>query len=365
MIPDHFTFGSVLRACGGIRAFEKVKVIHAFIVRLGFASHRIVTGSLVDAYAKCRNLTGARLLFDSILVKDLISVTALITGYAQEGNCSRDALEVFNKINQIGMGMDNVIMCSMLNICANVASLSLGRQIHARAFKNQLKCDVALGNALIDMYAKSGEIKDAHHAFDEMQEKNVISWTSLITGYGKHGYGEEAITLFEQMEDNGLKPNDVTFLSLLFACSHTGNSDVGWQYFNSMISKYNIHPRAEHYSCVIDLLARGGKLKEAYNLVYKMNVKPNASLWGAMLGACRIYGDQSLGEIVAQHLFVLDPDNPVNYVVLANIYAASGLWVDAWKTRRLMEEKGVKKKPGYSSIIQFTNEEGPLVLETN
>ncbi|KAJ8645218.1 hypothetical protein MRB53_006966 [Persea americana] len=264
----------------------------------------------------------------------------------------------------MNLGMDDVIMCAMLNICANAASLSVGRQIHACAFKNQPKHDVAMGNSLIDMYSKSGEIKDARRAFDEMQEKNEISWTSLITGYGRHGHLEEAIALFEKMEDDGFKPNDVTFLSILFACSHTGNINSGWQFFNSMVSKYNIHPRTEHYSCLIDLLARGGLLKEAYDLACKMSVIPSTSVWGAMLGACRLYGNSSLGTIVAQHLFDLDPKNPVNYVVLANIYADAGLWEYAWKTRKLMEEKCTSKEPGYSSI-QFTKDKGPLLLETN
>lgn len=364
MIPDHFTFGSILRACGGVRSCPKVKQIHGFIVQLGFESDSIVTGALIDAYSKCRILTSARLLYDSMREKDLVSCTALITGYAKEGSYCGDALEVFNEINRMNLGMDDVIMCAMLNICANAASLSVGRQIHACAFKNQPKYDVAMGNSLIDMYSKSGEIKDARRAFDEMQEKNEISWTSLITGYGRHGHLEEAIALFEKMEDDGFKPNDVTFLSILFACSHTGNINSGWQFFNSMVSKYNIHPRTEHYSCVIDLLARGGQLKEAYDLACKMSVKPSTSVWGAMLGACRLYGNSSLGTIVAQHLFDLDPKNPVNYVVLANIYADAGLWEYAWKTRKLMEEKCTSKEPGYSSI-QFTKDKGPLLLETN
>ncbi|XP_077243719.1 pentatricopeptide repeat-containing protein At3g20730-like [Tasmannia lanceolata] len=362
-MPDHFTFGSVLRACGGHRALIKVNQIHVFIVKLGFRCHNVVAGSLIDAYAKCKRLRSARLLYDSMVEKDLVSGTALITGYAQEGSHSGDALELFSKLNQTGMVMDDVIMCSMLNICANIASLSLGRQIHGRAFKNLPNYDIATGNALIDMYAKSGEIEDARRAFDEMRDRNVISWTSLITGYGNHGYGEEAIILFEKMEDNGLKPNDVTFLSLLFACSHNGLTNKGWECFNYMVDKYNIHPRAEHYSCIIDLLARGGQLEEAYDLVGKINCKHNASVWGALLGACRIYGNTSLGKIAAGHLFYLEPDNSINYVVLANIYAAAGLWEDAWNTREMMEDKGIKKDAGYSSIQFIKNR--TLLLEAN
>ncbi|KAJ4965126.1 hypothetical protein NE237_016975 [Protea cynaroides] len=340
MIPDQFTFGSILRACGGVKALIKVKLIHGLILQMGFGSYEVVTGSLIDAYAKSRSVRCAKLLYDSMPQKDLISCTALITGYAHEGSrYSMEALDLFGEIIQMQMGMDGIILCSMLNICANVALLSLGRQIHATALKKQPKYDVAVGNALVDMYAKSGEIEDAYHAFDDIQGKNVISWTSLIAGYGKHGYGERALKLFENMEDNKLKPNDVTFLSLLFACSHTGMTTKGWECFNSMVSKYKINPRVEHYACMVDLFARGGQLEEAYDLVLKMSIKPNASIWGSILGACRIHGNMSLGEVAARHLFDLDPKNAVNYVALAGIYAEAGLWGDAWKTRKLMKDR--------------------------
>ncbi|OVA04883.1 Pentatricopeptide repeat [Macleaya cordata] len=364
MMPDHFSFGSLLRACSGNKLFTKVDQIHGFIVHLGFQAHGIVNGSLIDAYAKCGSVRSARLVYDFMREKDLISCTALITGYAREGTYSGDALDLFFDMYRMGMGVDDVVLCSMLNICANIASLSLGRQIHALALKNQPNYDTAMGNALIDMYAKSGEIEDTKCAFDEMREKNVISWTSLITGYGKHGYGEKAMELFEKMKHIGLKPNDVTFLSVLFACSHTGLTKKGWECFNSMITEYNINPRDKHYSCMVDLFARRGQLEEAYDLVYKMNVQPNASLWGAILGASKIHGSTSLGEVAARHLFDLEPENSVNYVVLAGIYAQAGLWEDAWKTRKLIEDRGMKKKPGFS-FVQDTTKEIPLLLETN
>ncbi|XP_010931829.1 pentatricopeptide repeat-containing protein At3g20730 [Elaeis guineensis] len=348
--PDHFTFGSLLKACGLVRTLVHVNQIHAFSVKLGYENQSIVTGSLIDAYAKCRSMQNARLVYDSMYEQDLISCTALITGYSLERNCSGKALELFCEINRMGMRIDDVILCSMINICANIASLSLGRQIHAHVIKKQSNHDIALSNALIDMYAKSGELWDARCAFDEMQYKNVISWTSLIAGYGKHGSGEGAIALFVKMEDDGVKPNDVTFLSLLSACSHSGLTNKGMEYFKSMVSKYGIHPRAEHYSCAVDLLARGGQLQEAYDFVCKMDAKPNASLWAAVLGACRMHGNTSLGEIAAGYLLNLYPERSVNYVVLANTYASAGLWESAWKIRKLMLQRATKKDAGCSYI---------------
>ncbi|KAF6141745.1 hypothetical protein GIB67_027923 [Kingdonia uniflora] len=355
VMPDQFTFGSILKGCAGSRSLTAAYQIHVFVIHLGFQSHLAVTGSLIDAYVKCESVWSARLLYDSLLYKDLISCTSLITEYAREGTYNKEALDIFSEINQSGVKMDNVVLCSMLNICANIASLSLGRQIHAFAFKIQPDNDIAMGNALIDMYAKSGEIKDANRSFSEMHEKNVITWTSLISGYGKHGYGEEAVSLLGMMEDKGLKPNDVTLLTVLFACSQTGMIKEGQQCFSSMISEYKINPRAVHYSCMVDLLARGGQLEQAHDLICEMNVKPNASLWGAILGASRMYGNLSLGEVAAKHLFELEPDNSVNYVALASMYAANGLWEKAWKVRKLMEDRGVKKDPG-SSFIQHTKE---------
>ncbi|KAK4398744.1 Pentatricopeptide repeat-containing protein [Sesamum angolense] len=194
------------------------------------------------------------------------------------------------------------------------------------------------------MYSKSGVIEDAKHVFDEMEEKNIISWTSLITGYGKHGYGHEAVALYEKMEDEGVKPNDVTFLSLLFACSHSGLTTQGWEYVSNMVSKHNILPRAEHYSCLADLLARAGQCEEAYDLVRKIPTDLDASVLRAMLGACSTHGNMNLAQIVARRLFNLEPENPVNYVVLSGIYAAAGLWNHARETRMLMEKRITMKE---------------------
>ncbi|KAK9161519.1 hypothetical protein Syun_007860 [Stephania yunnanensis] len=348
MVPDQFTFGSMLKVCGSGRFLLTVSQIHGQIIQLGFGSYNVLNGSLIDAYVKCRCLRNAKLLYNVMEGKDLVSCTTLITGYAQEGNNYWDAFNLFSELNQMDVGIDGVILCSMLNICANSASSSLGRQIHALALKRLPNFDVAMGNALIDMYAKVGEIENANLAFDEMQKKNVISWTSLITGYGKHGYGEKALSLFEKMEGGGFQPNDVTFLSILFACSHTGMVDKGWECFNRMITEHNINPRSEHYSCMIDLLARNGQLEQAFDLVNKMKAKVTASVWGALFGACRTFGSNSFLKFTARRILDLDPMNSVNYVVLANIYSAADLWEEAQKTRELMEDRGMKKEPGCS-----------------
>ncbi|KAK6115786.1 hypothetical protein DH2020_008055 [Rehmannia glutinosa] len=332
LLPDIFTFGSVLRATVGNDKLAKVNIVHGYILQFGFGSHKFLNGSLIDAYVKCGNMDSAIQVYNNMQNKDVVSCTALIKGYACEGSNCTAALQLFNEV-QRNMAIDGMLLCSMFNICAKTASLSLGRQLHANALKYQNQHDVATGNALIDMYSKSGVIEDAKRVFDEMEEKNVISWTSLIAGYGKHGYGQEAVALYLSMQDEGLKPNDVTFLSLLFACSHNGLTREGWECFRNMVSKHDISPRAEHYTCLVDLLARRDV---------------DASVLGAILGACSTYGDMNLGEIVARRLFSLEPENPANYVVLSGIYAAAGLWNSARETRMLVGKKTSSKYPGYS-----------------
>lgn len=349
-VPDCFTLGSVLRtSVGGIGPMN-IHQIHGLIIKLSFGSSNMLIGSLVNAYAKCGNTRVAYQLYKNLVKKDVVSCTALISGFAREKSFTGEALDLFKEMILEKMEIDDVLLCLMLYMCANVASLNLGKQIHAIALKCQPSYDVAMGNALIDMYAKSGEIEDARLAFDEMGEKNVISWTSLIAGYGKHGYGHKAIALYEKMEYEGMKPNDITFLSLLFACSHTGLNTEGWELFNNMVRKHKIIPRDEHFSCVVDLFARGGHLESAYDIICKMNIKPSASIWSAILGACSIYGSKSLGELAAKNLFNMEPERSVNYVVLSSIYAAAGEWENAWKIRKLMEERCLRKNIGSSFI---------------
>jgi pentatricopeptide repeat protein len=350
MLPDHFTFGSALKACGAVSVLGNVELIHTCIIKLGYWGEKVVIGSLIDAYAKCRSMSSARVIYDSICEPDLVSSTALISGYSMDRNHTEDAMELFCNIHRRGLRIDGVLLSSLLGICANAASLSLGTQIHAYICKKQPMGDLALDNALVDMYAKAGEFSDARRAFDEMPHRNVVSWTSLITAYGKNGFGGDAMSLFDRMLEDGVKPNDVTFLSLLSACGHSGLMSRGMEYFTSMMSKYGIDPRAEHYSSAIDLLGRGGQLEEAWKLVQNMDIEPNSSMLGAMLGACKAYGNMPLGETAAKNLFSIAPESSVNYAVLANMYAESNLWEDARSTRKLMAETSGGKEAGCSII---------------
>ncbi|KAG5415684.1 hypothetical protein IGI04_003251 [Brassica rapa subsp. trilocularis] len=352
--PDCFTFEGLFRASIQVKCLEMVSELHGFAIKLGLERSHELIRSLIDAYGKCGSLVNARKLFEGPMRRDLISCTSLITGFAQQNSFTSDAFDIFKEMIMMRNQMDEVVVSSMLKICTTIASSSIGRQIHCFALKSsQIRFDVALYNSLIDMYAKSGEIEDAVLTFEEMEERDVRSWTSLISGYGRHGNIEKAIDLFNRMEQ-GTKPNDVTFLALLSACSHTGETELGWKIFNTMINnKYGIKVREEHLSCMVDMLARGGNLEEAYELIRSENgiTSLSSSAWGAFLDACRRHGDMHLSEVAAAQLLSMEPKKPVNYINLASVYADTGDWDNALKTRKLMKEcVSCIKAPGYSIV---------------
>ncbi|KAJ4821386.1 Pentatricopeptide repeat-containing protein [Rhynchospora pubera] len=352
MKPDHITLASILKICASIKVPANVDIIHSLVIKLGFLFDHVARGSLIDSYAKCGRMTEAKAVYHTTDKHDLILCTALITGYSNknEREGCKEALETFSEINRLDLKLDGIILCSMLSVCANLANLGLGKQIHARLTKCNLHSDVALCNALIDMYAKSGDLNDARHVFYEMPTRNVVSWTSLMSSYGKFGCNEDALALFSDMEKDGVKPNDVTFLAIMTSCAYAGQSKEGMELFNSMVRRYKIKPRAEHYCSAVNLLARGGNLDEAFEFVQKMNFKPNTSIWGALVGACGAHINLALGKVAADNIFTLDPVKFVNYVALANIYAAQGLWKDVYKIRRLMWQKSIKKDLGFSLL---------------
>ncbi|CAH8337266.1 unnamed protein product [Eruca vesicaria subsp. sativa] len=353
--PDCITFESLFRASIQVNCLEMVSELHGFAIKMGLERSNALIRSLIDAYGKCGSLASAKKLFEGPIRRDLISCTALITSFAQENNFTSDAFDIFKEMILMRTQMDEVVVSSMLKICTTISSISIGRQIHSFALKSsQIRFDVALSNSLIDMYAKSGEIEDAVLAFEEMKEKDVRSWTSLISGYGRHGNVKKAIDLYNRMQHEGTKPNDVTFLALLSACSHTGETELGWKVFNAMINKYGIKAREEHLSCIVDMLARGGNLEEAYELIRSKNgitTNLSSSAWGAFLDACRRHGNMQLSEVAAAQLLSMEPKKPVNYINLASVYADTGDWDNALKTRRLMKESGsCNKAAGYSIV---------------
>eukprot|EP01018_Ginkgo_biloba_P034142 Gb_28028 [translate_table: standard] len=351
--PNNFTFPFVLKACAGLSALQEGKEIHNHVVRNGYESDVFVVNALVAMYAKCGSIKVARQLFDKIPERDVVSWNAMISGYVQNGH-AHEAFSLFTRMQLADMTPDSVTMKSVLPACTYIAALQKGKWIHGYIIRSGFISDVAVCNAIIDMYAKCGSIEFARHLFDEMSDRNVVSWSAMIAGYGMHGRGEDALELFSLMQQADVKPDDVTFVCVLSACSHAGLVDEGWRYFDSMIGDYCIKPRVEHYACIVDLLGRAGHLDEAWSFIEKMPLKADAGVWGALLSACVIHCNIELGEQVAVRIIDLDPKNAGRYVQLSNIYAAAGRWDDVAKVRTMMKGKGLKKTPG-CSMIEINN----------
>ncbi|XP_057854690.2 putative pentatricopeptide repeat-containing protein At3g49142 isoform X2 [Cryptomeria japonica] len=378
--PDQFTFASILRACAKMRALTQGIHIHQRIIRSRFLSDGVVGNALIDMYAKCGSIKRARQLFDTMPQRDLISWTAMITGYAQNGFVNKalklskekpcqdvislnaiiagyaqnglveKALEMFKHMQLAGLKPDSATFASILPVCAKMGALEQGMEFHQRIMKRGIFSNVSIANALIDMYSKCGSIQKARTLFDTMPQQDVISWTTMIAGYGRHGYGKDALKLFELMKDSGTYPNHISFLCVLFACSHASLVDKGCKCFNDISNSYCIVPTRDHYICMIDLLGRAGYLEEALTFIVKMPIKPDAVAWTCLLGSCRSHKNIDLGEFAANLIFQLDPIINVPYILLSDIYAEVGRWDKFHGVRRLMEDRRVTKIPGCSWI---------------
>eukprot|EP01018_Ginkgo_biloba_P015179 Gb_08051 [translate_table: standard] len=347
--PDSVTIASVLPACAQLESLKQCKEIHDDARRYGLESDTLVANALVAMYAKCGSIECSREVFDKMCKRDVISWSAMIAGYSQHGH-GEQALKLFRQMCFVGVKPNSITVTSVLSACAHLSALRQGKEIHHYIFRNGFESHVFVGSALIDMYAKCGSIEIARAVFDKMSERNVVSWNAMIAGYSMHGYGEDALTLFYQMEQADVMPDQITFIAILSACSHAGLVDEGWCYFHRMSQEYHLTPKVGHYACMVDLLGRAGHLDNAQDFIYKMPLKPNADVWGALLGACRIHCNIELGKSVAEHLFELQPENSGFYVLLSNIYSAAGRWDDVEKVRTMMKSRGLKKRPGCSWI---------------
>eukprot|EP01018_Ginkgo_biloba_P018985 Gb_02561 [translate_table: standard] len=347
--PNSITIASILSACSCLADLEKGKEIHDYIIRNGFELDALVGSALVAMYAKCGSVEDAGQVFDKLTHKDVISWTSMIVGYTQSGY-SDQALKVFRQMQLAGMKPDLVTLVSVLPAFAYLAALQKGKEVHDYIIRNGFESDVIVSSSLVAMYAKCGSLEDARHVFDKISHRDVVSWNAMLAGYAMHGLGKDAFTLFCQMQQTGMTPDHVTFISVLSACSYAGLVEEGWQCFDCMGCNYQIQPSMEHYACMVDLLGRCGRLYEAHDFITNMPSEANAIVWGALLGACRMHCNIELGELAAERLFELEPENVGSYVLLSNMYAAAGKWDDVTKVRKMMKDKRLKKRPGCSWI---------------
>lgn len=410
--PSSYTFPAVIKSCRVLSVVGFGESVHAQVLKNGLGLHVHVQTALVDfysslgrviqsrkvfdemterdgfswctmisAYARVGALVSARNVFDEMPEKNNVSWNTMIHGYVEAGdlesaeelfrrmlkkdviswttmiNCySRhklygEALELFDEMNSTGTRPDDVTMATVISACAHLGVLDRGKEMHLYVLQNRFNVDVHIGSALIDMYAKCGVLERALVVFYKLREKNLFCWSSVIDGLALHGYAEEALAMFDKMDKEKLMPNRVIFVSVLAACTHAGLVEEGQRRFLEMTSKYSILPEIEHYGCMVDLLCRVGLLDEALVLIRRMRMQPNAVIWGALLGGCKLHKNIEIAQVAVDKLMILEPNNSGYYTLLINMYAEANRWNEVARIRAVMKESGVEKiLPGCSWI---------------
>ncbi|BFG27771.1 hypothetical protein CerSpe_140450 [Prunus speciosa] len=348
--PSSYTFTSVIKSCADISALRLGRCVHSHVLVCGYGSDSFVQAALVTFYSKSSDLGAARKLFDKMPDRSVVAWNSMISGYEQNG-FSREAIEVFNQMRELGVEPDSTTFVSVLAACSQLGALGLGCSVHHNVINNGLHVNVALGTSLIIMYARCGNVSIAREIFDSMNERNVIAWTAMISGYATNGYGSQAVELFCQMRAHGPVPNTVTFVAVLAACAHAGLVHEGRETYANMRQEYGLVPGVEHHVCMVDMLGRAGLLTEAYQLIKELGPEEaTPAVWTAMLGACKMHKNFDLGVIVAEHLLEVEPENPGHYVMLSNIYALAGRMDRVEMVRNMMMGRSLRKKVGYSTI---------------
>ncbi|KNA12600.1 hypothetical protein SOVF_124410 [Spinacia oleracea] len=344
VIPNMYTFSSVLRACDGMLSLRQ---IHCGLFKYGLESDVFVRSALIDVYAKWGELDNALAVFEEFVTGDLVVWNSIIGAFAQNSD-SDEALNLFKRMKRAGFAAEQATLTSTLRAVTGLSLLELGRQVHVHVVKYDQ--DLILNNALLDMYCKCGGLDDARLFFTQMKERDVITWSTMIIGLAQNGFSKEALSLFEKMKQTGTKPNYITIVGVLFACSHAGLLEEGWYYFQSMKKLFGVDPGREHYGCMIDLLGRAGKLDDAVKLLHEMNCEPDVVTWRTLLGACKIHKNAEIAIYSAKKILKLEPDDVGTYILLSNIYENSQRWEDAMNVRKTMKERGLRKEPGCSWI---------------
>ncbi|KAJ6843012.1 putative pentatricopeptide repeat-containing protein [Iris pallida] len=338
------------RACGNMGAAREGRAVHGFCLKVNYLESNVyLQTSLLDMYGKSGFVDFMERLFDEMPVKDVVAWSAMVSGLAQSGRAYK-SLEMFRDMLEEDVVPNEVTLASVLFGCSQLGALQQGRSVHGYIVRSKVGADVVTYTALLDMYSKCGLVEMAYKVFSLMAMRNVYSWSAMIAGFGMHGMCSRALALFDRMRSEKILPNSVTFVSVLSACSHSGKVHEGRHYFESMSNDYNIVPTNEHYSCMVDLFGRANMIDEAVSLIEQMKLKPSASVWGALMGACRMHKRVGLAEQVANKLLVLEPDQSGTHVLLSNIYASAEMWEMVKKTREMMNERGLQKTVGFSSI---------------
>ncbi|XP_042430644.1 pentatricopeptide repeat-containing protein DOT4, chloroplastic isoform X2 [Zingiber officinale] len=414
---DLATLAGVLSACAETACLGVGRTIHGYAIKVGFVEDITIQNSLINMYSKCWNLVGAVQVFEKMNEKSVVSWTSMISAYAQAGQLE-EAFSCFRQMESVGIKPDQIVIVAILHACACNQSLEEGKYIHSYIVRNKSEKNIFVSNALMNMYAKCGNMLEAKKVFDEMDRKDIVSWNTLIggyskigmanealnlfcemqsslrpnsvtmscilpavaslssldkgiqihaqilriskkdritwtvmiAGYGMHGHGNTAITLFKKMRYEGIEPDEVSFSAILYACSHSGLLNEGWKFFDMMRNECKIVPNLEHYTCMVDLLSRAGHLTKAYKFIESMPIQPDSTIWSTLLSGCRIHRDVKLAETVAEKVIELEPDNTRHYILLANTYADVERWKAMKKLRKSVGTCGLQKNLNCSWI---------------
>ncbi|KAF8020970.1 hypothetical protein BT93_G1400 [Corymbia citriodora subsp. variegata] len=346
--PDNFTFPFVLKACSHLR--EMGHGLHALIAKLGLGSDVYVQNALISAYGCTNAVESARKVFDEMPERDLVSWSSLIGCYANNG-FGYDALACFREMQLVeSFEPDRVTLLSVISAISSLGALELGRWVDCYVRRIGLSWKISVGTALIDMYSRCGSVIESMRVFNEMPERNVLTWTVAINGLAVHGRSAEALKLFHDMKESGMQPDSITFSAVLVACSHAGLVKEGRGIFESIKKEYGMEPTLEHYGCMVDIFGRAGMVEQAYEFVEKMPIRPNSVVWRTLLGACVNHNHLGLAEKARGRIHELDPHHDGDYVLLSNAYGGVGKWNRKAQMRILMKDRRISKRPGYSLI---------------
>ncbi|KAL7098781.1 hypothetical protein ACP275_09G040000 [Erythranthe tilingii] len=348
---DEKVLASVINACSSFHALDSGKEIHGFSIRCGFFEQATIDEALVNFYVKCDDLDSARIIFHKMPFKGSISWSSLVSGYSQRG-LIMEAFRLFQEMLLSDIQVDAFTISSVIgSFTISNQKSDFGTQLHAYIAKIGLESEASVGSSLVMMYSKRGSIDDCDKVFRQIINPDLFSWTTMIASYANHGKGSKALQLFDLMKESGIFPDDVTFVGVLSACSHTGLVEDGYFHLNSMIREYKIEPNIKHYACMVDILGRAGRLDEAKRFITEMPLEPDALVWETLLAFCRVHGNWGIGKMAAEEIMKLRGFDEGVSISVSNIFAEVGEWEGVEKIRVSMEESGVKKKePGWSFV---------------
>lgn len=354
--PNSVTLASVLSACAKLGNPYLGSLVHGLGIKLGQDDANVMN-ALLDMYAKCHRIEDAAYLFESMIDKDVVSWNSIITGYSQNGH-AYEALRLFNRMRSNWIRSDPVTVVAALSASASLGDIRFGSSLHAYSIRKGFLASnsVYVGTAVLNLYAKCGDAESARAIFDEMAEKNAVTWNAMIGGYGKQGRSNECLELFSNMIKENVEPTDIAFTSILSACSHTGMITEGWRYFNRMCEAYNYIPSMRHYVCMVDLLARSGNLEEALDFIENMPIEPDSTVFGSFIHGCSMHSRFDLGDLAVRKMLELGPGDAGHYLLMSKLNASKGRWSEASELRDLIRSRGLKKQLGCSQVDLCTND---------